>query len=149
MNNTNNSPRGFTLIEIMIVVAIIGILATIAYPSYQSQVLKSGRADAKVELNNIAQRMQRCFTATSTYTPDEGVCAVVDDVTAPDGVLSKEGHYAVTISDHEATTYTLIATVVAGTRQENDASCTRFTLNQAGQRAAFDSGDVDTTDQCW
>lgn len=149
MIDTTRTFRGFTLIELMIAVAIVGLLAAIAYPSYQAQVLKSGRADAKVELNNIAQRMQRCFTSTSTYKPDEGVCAVVDALNAAGGILSKEGHYTLTISDHDATTYTLTATVVAGTRQANDISCERFTLNQAGQRLAFSASDADTTDDCW
>ncbi|MDV7393712.1 type IV pilin protein, partial [Arthrospira platensis SPKY1] len=59
---------GFTLIEVMIVVAIIAILAAIAYPSYQEQVRKSRRADAKVSLLDAVQRQERFFTVNNQYT---------------------------------------------------------------------------------
>lgn len=150
MSGNIKKQQAFTLVELMIVVAIIGILGAIAYPSYQAQVMKSGRADAKIELNDVAQRMQRCFTSASTYKPSAaGVCKVVDDVTSAAGITSKEGHYVIKISDHEATTWTLTATAVAGTRQAKDTRCTTFTLDQTGKRAATDSGNADATDECW
>ncbi len=149
MKNTRGIQRGFTLIELMIVVAIIGVLAAVAYPSYQAQVLKSGRADAKVELNIISQRMQRCFTGVSTYKPAASICDVVDAVSAADGILSKEKQYIVKVSNHEATSYTLVATPVVGSRQAKDTSCAKFTLTQAGQRVAYNSSNADTTDECW
>jgi prepilin-type N-terminal cleavage/methylation domain-containing protein len=63
----NISKNGFTLIELMIVVAIIGILASIAYPSYQESILKSRRADAKGALLGFANAMERHFTETNSY----------------------------------------------------------------------------------
>lgn len=64
MRNT----RGFTLIELMIVVAIIGVLAAIAYPSYQDSIAKSRRADAQASLLELAQFMERHYTTNSRYT---------------------------------------------------------------------------------
>lgn len=60
--------RGFTLIELMIVVAIIGILAVIVYPSYARQVQKSRRAQAKADLTELSQQLERQFTANRDYT---------------------------------------------------------------------------------
>jgi type IV pilus assembly protein PilE len=60
--------RGFTLIELMIVVAIIGILAVLVYPSYARQVQKSRRAQAKADLTELAQGLEREFTANRDYT---------------------------------------------------------------------------------
>lgn len=144
--------RGFTLVELMITVAIIGILAGIVYPSYMKQVQKSNRSDAKVALNDVAQRLQRCFTAHGKYNPADGICNVVDDVQTAAGIMSTEGFYSVSIADAAdltAVTYLLTATPVAGGRQDTDDDCARFTLNQLGVRAAFTDGDVDNTDNCW
>lgn len=61
---------GFTLVELMIAVAIVGILSMIAYPSYQSYLLKGNRASAQAFLLNVAQRQQQYFLDNRTYAPD-------------------------------------------------------------------------------
>jgi len=135
--------KGFTLIEVMIVVAIIGILAGIAYPSYMESVRKSNRSDAKVELNDVAQRLQRCFTAYSKYDDDN--CGVYKQLSEGDEeIISREKFYAITLSAISATTYELTATPEAGTTQAND-KCTALTLKNTGERGA--SGG--TVDECW
>ncbi len=70
------SARGFTLIELMIVVAVIAILAAIAYPSYQDSVRKSRRADAKAALLDLAQFMERNYTTANRYDQNSAGTAI-------------------------------------------------------------------------
>jgi len=118
--------RGFTLIEVMIVVVIIGILATIAYPSYTEQVRQSRRADATSGLLNVAQQLERCFTQFNAY--NNAACNVP--------ATSPEGHYDIAANFPAANQFTLVATPAAGSPQASDARCTSFTLTQAGVQTA-------------
>ena len=133
---------GFTLIELMIVVAIIGIIAGIAYPSYMESVRKSNRADGKVTLNDIAHRLQRCFTTYNAY--NSASCAVANSLSGGGAITSAEGMYRVTAA-LDATTYTLTAAPVTGTSQAADTKCGSLTLTNAGVRNATGSYGA----ECW
>lgn len=137
------SMAGFTLLEGLIVVAILAILGSIAFSSYTESMIKSGRSDAKVELNDVAQRLQRCYTANNRYNPADGVCRVVDDLNNG-GITSREGFYLIT-ANLAQTTFQLTATPVAGSRQAKDTLCTGFTLNQTGQRGSSGA----PPERCW
>lgn len=138
---------GFSMIELMIVVAIIGILASIAYTGYTRSVLKSGRSDAKVELNSVAQRLQRCFSTASTYMPAAGRCGVVDELNLGP-VQSTERLYFITLFAVTPTTFTLQALPNPASRQINDTECTGFQLTNSGLQTAFGPG-ADPTGECW
>lgn len=126
--------RGFTLIELMIAVVIMGILASVAYSSYQGQVMRSNRSDATAALNDASQRLQRCFTLYNNYTHED--CQVHDDLQGG-GIQSSEGMYRVEYeSAPSATGYTLVARAI-NAPQTGDTDCTganAMTLTQTGRR---------------
>lgn len=133
---TSHSQKGFSLIEILIVIAIIGIIAGIAYPSYMNSVREGNRTDAIAALNNAAQLLQRCFTTLNTYA-DTTNCTVRASLESTDGLVSNEQMYSVKVATNgssSATTYLLTATAIAAP-QTADTGCTAMTLSHTGVRA--------------
>ena len=79
-----NTQNAFTLIELLIVIAIVGVLAGIAYPSYQDSMTKSRRADAKAALLELSVFMERLYTTTGCYNAGvDKTCGTTDDSTTP------------------------------------------------------------------
>lgn len=140
--------RGFTLIELMITIAIIGILSTIAYPSYQEYLRRSARADAKAALLDNAQFLERNFTEAHRYHQDGAGNAVVLPVTASPREAGSTPQYSVTLdaAGTSATTFRLLATPAAGGGMVGDP-CGTFTLNQLGQKGV--NGATRSAAECW
>ncbi len=128
--------RGFSLIELMIVVAIVAIISAIAYPSYERYVRKTKRADAMNTLLETAQRLERCYTSFGSY--NNASCSVVSG----SSITSEKGNYTI-VPTSAASTYSLTATPVAGTTQALDTECATFTLTNTGQKTSTGGGS------CW
>lgn len=129
--------RGFTLVELMVVITVVSLLAMIALPGYQNSVRKSRRTDARIALTELAQTLERCQTQFGRY--DDSACAVASPQDSADH------RYSVTVV-RDATSYTLSAT--AQGVQADDLVCRSFSLNQLGERSAVDSSGV-ATGTCW
>lgn len=121
---------GFTLLELMIVVVVLGIIAAIAYPSYINQVQKTRYADATSALLTEAQRLERCFTRLNTY---DG-CPGGRDFT-------EGGFYTITIDVPEGGLAYTVSAVPAGA-QASESKCGTFELTHTGER-------LPTTPGCW
>jgi type IV pilus assembly protein PilE len=106
--NDHSSARargGFSLIELLVVVTIVGILAAIAYPSYRNQVERTRRADAQAVLMQAAQYLERVYTENGAYNPDG--FALPYTKSPIDG---SEAYYAISLPTQTATHFTLRAT---------------------------------------
>jgi type IV pilus assembly protein PilE len=137
------SQRGFTLIEMMIVVVIIGVLASIAYPSYTEYVLRANRTEGMAMLSDAAARQERFFVQNHAYITSNGDLEKlrVPSSTSP-GVTSTTGKY--TLSVTSANGYTLKATP---TQAQKDTKCGTLVLDAKGTRG-IENGTGSATD-CW
>jgi type IV pilus assembly protein PilE len=139
---TMGGQRGFTLIEVMITVAIIAILAAIATPAYNDQVRKSRRADAKVALEQTAQGLERCYVDNNTF-----VYGAANAPGCPQSFTTNDGYYTITVAA-TATTYTLTARPTTKGSQADDSLCNQMILASDGSKTSKDkTGTVN--DYCW
>lgn len=130
---------GFTLIELMIVVAVVAILAAIAVPSYMESIRKSRRSDATTSLAKIQ-------LAQETYRLNHTSYGTLANLGLADPLPSTEGYYRIALSTISATGYTATATPVSGKSQAADSTCTTITMTVSGGGNTVSNGP---TAACW
>ncbi len=147
MNKKNT--RGFTLIEVMIALAVVAILSAIAYPSYVDQLRQSRRADSAAALVSLAQAMERYYTVNGTY---RGAAASGNDTGAPRIFATTsptdggDAFYNLTISAATVSTFTVQASPTGA--QAGD-ECGSFTLTNNGRKNVAGADAGVTWDDCW
>ena len=134
---------GFTLIELMVVLLIVGILGAVAVPSYRQYVIRSHRTEAKTALLRLAANQERHYLQNNTYTDDLQALGFATGV-------SDNGVYTLSVPIADATTYQAVAVPTpgggtSGLDMRQDEACVQYTVDAAGQRLAFP--DPDGT--CW
>ena len=152
--------KGFSLIELMITIAIVAILASIALPSYTSYVERARRADARTQLLQAAQFMQRFYAANDQYVQDRAANGVLGtSVGMPENLrrspadstaiyqlntaIAAAGNYTASVT---TTAYTLTMAPITGRSMAADA-CGMFTISSTGIRGV--AGATRTRDECW
>jgi type IV pilus assembly protein PilE len=118
---------GFTLVELLITVAIVGILAGVAYPSYTDYVTRSNRSEAQRELMRYANLQEQVFVDSRSYASD---MKGLGETSAK--VYTDSTNYQIMVSAQTSTSFTL--TAVAKNNQVNDTSCTSLTIDHIGTK---------------
>ncbi|ODU06989.1 MAG: hypothetical protein ABS84_16865 [Rubrivivax sp. SCN 71-131] len=143
--------RGFTLIELMIAIVVVGILASIAYPSFMDAIRKSRRSEAINALNQVQQAQERFRANQTAYTAN--LAAAPTDTPPGLGLSSAtpSGYYTIAIASASGSAYEATATAVSGTSQASDGNCVKLAvrMTSATLEYADNTGTWGHSNPCW
>lgn len=126
-----HTQRGMTLVELLVTVGIVGILAAIAYPNYRQYALRGNRTEAKAELMEVAQELEKCYTRFGRY--ESANCVTYADLIDGTPRPSEGRRYMISFQSVARDTYQLQAVPQAG--QVADTACANLLVDQSGRRS--------------
>lgn len=146
---------GFTLVELMIAVIVVGILAAVALPSFIDQIRKTRRSDAMSVLAAIQQAQERWRSNHASYAGE--LANTAGSGVAPNGLgfasTTPSGYYTIALSGASPTGFTATATAVSGKSQAQDSGCQRLAVQLEGGALFYGSGsdeaDMADPSRCW
>jgi type IV pilus assembly protein PilE len=156
--STSRPSCGFTLVELMIALAIVAILAAIAVPLYSKQVQKSRRVDARTAVTDLAGREERFLSTQGTYATTWAQLGYTGPGNTTTPMTVGSGYYQLkgTATPGNAgtgtpPTYLVEATVIGGSSQVNDVACQYFSIDSRGTQfsSPTGAGGTDTSATCW
>jgi type IV pilus assembly protein PilE len=138
---------GFTLVELMVTIVIGAILLSVAVPTYQSQIRKSRRTEAKTAILDLASREERLFSTTNSYSQAPADLGYPPPWPQPIG----GGYYTVSVvapavAGTAPATFTITANAIS--TQLKDTQCLTFTVDQTGQQNSLNSNSVNSNATC-
>jgi type IV pilus assembly protein PilE len=143
--------HGVTLLELMAVVVIIGILASIAVPTYRGYVMRAQRSEGTTMLLRAAAAQEKYYLQNNGYTDVVAGTGATSLKLFSTGNTTERGLYTLGIAAGStgtlASSYTITVTAAGG--QLKDTTCQTFTITETGQRGAKNSSNADTTNACW
>ena len=146
--------KGFTLIELVIVVAIVGVLTAIGLPAYRDYVVRTNRVDAKTALATLSLAQERFYSVNNRYTANVASLGTAAGLTNTGGAwVTPNGYYMVTIEDVSGTManggpYLLRATPTSKGKQSDD-KCNQLTLTSTGKKDIASAYSGKVWQDCW
>ena len=147
----SNQEQGLTLLELVIVVAIIGVLASIAVPSYRSHVLRANRAEGRTILLTLAAAQEKFYLQCNKYaaTLDPNAATDCDTAQLRFSTSSERGYYHITITAADTSGWTAEAAPTGNSPQVDDVRCQKYGLTSTGAKSARTSVDIPNDVECW
>jgi type IV pilus assembly protein PilE len=147
--------RGMTLIELMIAVVVVGILASIAYPSFMGSIRKSRRAEGISALNQLQQAQERFRANQTAYTSNLTAAPTATPPGLGLATPTPSGYYTIAIVNANNTSYEATATAVSGTSQASDGDCVKLGVRMTGATVEYANssggafGAYSQSNRCW
>jgi type IV pilus assembly protein PilE len=142
---------GVTAIELVIVLAIVGILAGLSVPAYRDHVLRANRGEARAALLSLATAEEKFYLQCNEYTGalDAAAATACSPGNLRFPTASERGYYALAVTSADANGWTATATAVSTLPQYSDTRCRTFQLTSTGAKTARNSGNSANDSECW